>query len=145
LQVTSLHPKFYKRIFLWNVKSPPPHYSKTLISMRIHTFTLYGLQAPTSSTIVCFYILSAHWIFEVVVSRTLPGLCTTSQRTSSFIPLDYSSSSPIPWYEWTVGLHPCGCLSHFRDDPSCVGYRQFFMPFRKWEFCFFVFFCFFKA
>jgi hypothetical protein len=34
-----LHPKFYKRIFLWNVKSTP-NYSKTLISAGIDTFTL---------------------------------------------------------------------------------------------------------
>jgi hypothetical protein len=34
-----LHPKFYKSIFLWNVKSTP-NYSKTLISAGIDTFTL---------------------------------------------------------------------------------------------------------
>jgi hypothetical protein len=34
-----LHPKFYKHIFLWNVKSTP-NYSETLISAGIDTFTL---------------------------------------------------------------------------------------------------------
>jgi hypothetical protein len=34
-----LHPKFYKRIFLWNVKSTP-NYSEILISAGIDTFTL---------------------------------------------------------------------------------------------------------
>jgi hypothetical protein len=33
-----LHPKFYKRIFLWNVKSTP-NYSETLISAGLDTFT----------------------------------------------------------------------------------------------------------
>jgi hypothetical protein len=42
LQVTSLHPKFCKRIFLWNVKSTP-NYSETLISVGIDTFTLKGM------------------------------------------------------------------------------------------------------
>jgi hypothetical protein len=41
LQVTSLHPKFYKCIFLWNVKSTP-NYSEMLISSGIDTFTLSG-------------------------------------------------------------------------------------------------------
>jgi hypothetical protein len=39
LHVTSLHPKFYKRIFLWNAKSTS-NYSEMLISVGIDTFTL---------------------------------------------------------------------------------------------------------
>jgi hypothetical protein len=39
LQETSLNPKFYKRIFLWDAKSTP-NYSKTLISAGLDTFTL---------------------------------------------------------------------------------------------------------
>jgi hypothetical protein len=43
LQVTSLHPKFYKPIFFGDVKSSP-NYTERLILTGIATTTLYTLQ-----------------------------------------------------------------------------------------------------
>jgi hypothetical protein len=42
MQVTSLHPKFYKCIFFWNVKSTS-NYSEKLKLAGIHTVTLWVL------------------------------------------------------------------------------------------------------
>jgi hypothetical protein len=56
-----LHPKFYKRIFLWNIKSTP-NYSKMLISEGIPTHAMTKALSNVRFTCV---IRVAWWMMEV--------------------------------------------------------------------------------
>jgi hypothetical protein len=53
LRVTSLHPKFYMPIFLWDVESSP-NYTEKLIFAGIGTITLISVQAALQLEIVRF-------------------------------------------------------------------------------------------
>jgi hypothetical protein len=72
-----LHPKFYKCIFFWNVKSTS-NYSEKLKLAGIHTVTLVG----TGLIHCCENVAEADTLLEGTVGKVLLRLTFSSQMES---------------------------------------------------------------